>query len=88
MMGLANQLTKPGEALDHAFKLARQLCQFPQLCMRNDRLSSYSQWDVDLETALRAESALGREVIQSGETVAGATRFAEGHGRHGKFDDI
>jgi hypothetical protein len=26
--------------------------------------------------------------IQSGETLEGATRFAEGKGRHGSFGDI
>ena len=29
------------------------------------------------------ETRLGLEVVRSGETVAGATRFAGGAGRHG-----
>ncbi|MEM7216926.1 MAG: crotonase/enoyl-CoA hydratase family protein [Pseudomonadota bacterium] len=87
-MGLANRLTAPGEALDGALALAEQLCQFPQLCMRNDRRSSYDQWQLPLEDALRHETRLGIEVIESGETRAGATRFAQGKGRHGDFDDI
>jgi len=28
----------------------------------------------------------GMEIIRSGETREGATRFAEGAGRHGSFD--
>jgi enoyl-CoA hydratase len=85
-MGLANRLTEPGRALDEALELAGQLAGFPQLCMRSDRESSYRQWDLSFEEALREESRLGLEVIQSGETVEGAARFAAGEGRHGSFD--
>ena len=87
-MGLANRLTAKGEALAGALELAEQLCQFPQLCMRNDRLSAYEQWDKDLDEALRIETAFGMEVIRSGETQAGAARFAAGKGRHGDFSDL
>jgi enoyl-CoA hydratase len=87
-MGLANRLTAKGEALAGALELAAQLCQFPQLCMRNDRLSAYEQWDKDLDEALRIETAFGLEVIRSGETQAGAARFASGKGRHGNFSDL
>ena len=36
--------------------------------------------------ALRLETELGMDVIRSGETLEGATRFARGAGRHGSFD--
>lgn len=85
-MGLANRLVEPGQALAEALRLAHQLSQFPQLCLRQDRLSSYHQWDLDLDAALLHESQLGIEVIHSGETRAGASRFASGAGRHGKFE--
>jgi len=39
-----------------------------------------------LVDALRDETRLGLEVIRSGETVEGATRFAQGAGRHGAFE--
>jgi enoyl-CoA hydratase len=87
-MGLANRLTETGGALDAATRMARGLAQFPQLCLRSDRLSSYRQWGLDLDAALTEETRLGREVIRSGETRDGATRFAEGKGRHGDFEDI
>ena len=87
-IGLANRLTEPGKALDGALELARSLCQFPQLCMRNDRLSSYQQWGMSLDDAIANETRLGREVIRSGETREGARRFASGKGRHGSFDNI
>ena len=87
-LGLANRLTPPGQALDAAVELAQQLCEFPQLCLRNDRLSAYQQWDKDLPEALVNETELGLEVIRSGETAAGAARFASGKGRHGDFRNI
>ena len=87
-IGLANRLTPTGQALSGALELAERLCQFPQLCMRNDRLSAYRQWDQDIPTALLTETELGLEVIHSGETRDGAARFASGKGRHGSFSDL
>lgn len=88
LMGLANRLTKKGEALAGAIELASQLCKFPQRCMRSDRQSAYEQWDMDIPAALQRETELGLEVIHSGETREGATRFAEGKGRHGDFESL
>ncbi len=85
-MGLANRLVEPGAARDAAVALATELAAFPQRCLRSDRMSSYRQWGLDVDAALRLETALGVEVIRSGETLAGARRFASGAGRHGSFD--
>jgi enoyl-CoA hydratase len=85
-MGLANRLVEPGTALEHALTLARQIAAFPQRCLRSDRRSAYEQWSLDLPQALLHETRLGTEVIRSGETLEGATRFASGAGRHGKFE--
>ena len=87
-MGLANRLAPSGKSLQAALALAESLVAFPQLCMRNDRMSSYRQWSLPLDEALREESRLGLEVIQSGETRRGAARFAAGKGRHGDFGGI
>ncbi len=85
-MGLANRLVEPGAALAAAVELARDIARFPPRCMRSDRLSSYQQWSLPLDEALLAETRIGLEVIRSGETREGATRFARGAGRHGKFE--
>ena len=85
MMGLANRLVEPGNALEEALVLAGQLAAFPQRCLRSDRLSSYQQWTLPLDDALVLETRLGADVIRSGETLEGATRFAKGEGRHGSF---
>jgi len=87
-MGLANRVVADGTALDAALALAQQLAQFPQQCLRSDRLSAYEQWGLALEDALGNEFQRGLQVIASRETVTGASRFAAGKGRHGNFEDI
>ncbi len=83
-LGLANRLVPKGRALAEAVALAQAIARFPQRCLRSDRRSSYQQWNLSLEDALRHETRLGLEVIRSGESREGATRFAAGAGRHGK----
>jgi enoyl-CoA hydratase len=82
-MGLVNRLTAPGAALADALVLAHELAAFPPTCLRNDRRSLLGQWGLDEADALRIEAGLGRQTIDSGETAAGARRFASGSGRHG-----
>jgi enoyl-CoA hydratase len=83
-MGLVNRLVEPGKAREAAVALAHELAKLPQGCLRSDRLSAYEQWDLGWEDAWHNEARRGLEVIRSGETRAGAARFAAGAGRHGK----
>lgn len=87
-MGLANRVVPRGESRRAAEALARELARFPQVCLRADRRSAHEQWGMDLPRALRNEFERGMEAIRSGETGAGAARFAAGHGRGGSFEDI
>lgn len=82
--GLANRLAESGKALVEAKALAREIARHPQICMRNDRASALSQWPLSEREALAAEFALGLKTLQSGETLAGATKFSKGEGRGGK----
>lgn len=84
-MGLANRVVPSGQALAASLELAQELARFPQTCLRNDRLSALEQWGMDHATALRNEARIGFGTIRSGESVAGATRFSGGEGRHGAF---
>jgi enoyl-CoA hydratase len=86
-IGLVNRMVEPGQALDAAITLAREIGEFPQRCMRSDRRSALTQWSLGLDDALREETRLGLEVIRSGETREGANRFAKGAGRHGAFSE-
>ena len=83
-MGLVNRLTEPGEALEGALALARELAALPQRCLRSDLRSSHDQWSLTTDQALLREYELGMATIESGETFEGASRFAEGAGRHGE----
>jgi enoyl-CoA hydratase len=87
-IGLADRLVEDGESRAAAEALAAELARFPQLCLRSDRLSAYEQLGRELEEALRSEYRHGIATVQSGETREGATRFAEGKGRHGSFEEI
>lgn len=83
--GLVSRVVPAGTARDVAERIAADLADFPQTCMRGDRLSAYEQWDLSLEEALRNELRHGMRALQS-EAVQGATRFKDGAGRHGSFD--
>lgn len=87
LFGLANRIAPTGEALSQALKLAEQLAEFPQTCMRNDRLSTMKQWSLPLADALSFEAELGRDSLRAGAHL-GAARFAGGKGRGGDFGDI
>jgi enoyl-CoA hydratase len=85
--GLANRLVGAGEALAEARALAAEIARFPALCMRTDRASSYRQWDMSLEEALRHEAREGAAPLRAGARD-GAALFASGRGRSGRFDDL
>lgn len=85
-MGLANRVVEPGTSRAEAEALAESLTRFPERCLLSDRQSAYEQMSLSFEMAMRNEFRLGRATIESGETRAGATRFAQGAGRHGVFD--
>jgi enoyl-CoA hydratase len=83
-IGLANRVVPKGSAREEAEKLAREIAAFPQICMREDRLSAYQQFDLSLTEALANEFNHGLKSLQSGGHE-GAARFAQGAGRHGSF---
>jgi enoyl-CoA hydratase len=83
-MGLANRVVPAGQARAAAVELAGQIAAFPQTCLREDRASLLEQDHLDEPEALRNEFRHGL-VSLSADTLAGATRFADGAGRHGSF---
>jgi enoyl-CoA hydratase len=87
-MGLVNRLTEPGDARRRAIELAAELTALPQVCLREDRASSYAQWGLGIDDAIQVELEHGLRVLRSGESLAGASRFAAGAGRHGAAADV
>jgi enoyl-CoA hydratase len=84
-MGLVNRLVERGRAREQAEKLAAELGEFPQKCLRNDRQALYRGTGRPFEAGLELEYRLGMETLASGEPMAGAERFRQGRGKHGGF---
>lgn len=73
----------PGDTLRAATALALTLSRFPQVCLRHDRLNLLDAHALDEPDALAGEFRHGLHALRSGESFAGASRFAGGAGRHG-----
>ncbi|KAL8590968.1 hypothetical protein ACOMHN_019516 [Nucella lapillus] len=86
-MGLANRVVATGTAVGQAVQLASSVAQSPQQSLLADRASCYHSLyhSTSHRDALRNQRREGLKVIQS-EAIP-ATRFAQGAGRHGNFDD-
>ncbi|MEI9991064.1 MAG: crotonase/enoyl-CoA hydratase family protein [Rhizomicrobium sp.] len=86
--GLANRVVAKGDSRRAAEELALEISRFPEICMKGDRASVYDQWDFDHHHAMMHEFKYGTATLQTGESRAGAARFASGKGRGGRFDDL
>ncbi len=82
-LGLVNRVVPIGQARAEAEKLAEQLAEFPQTCLRHDRLSSYEQYNYSLKKALENEYDHGLHSLE--EMTNGVEKFVGGEGRHGQF---
>ncbi|WP_046316934.1 crotonase/enoyl-CoA hydratase family protein [Mycobacterium sp. UM_Kg1] len=80
-IGLANRVVPPGHARRAAERLALDLAELPQGCLRSDRLSALRQWGLTESHALDQEFDSIERV--GDEALRGAGRFAGGAGRHG-----
>ncbi len=83
-MGLVSRVVADGSSRPAAEELARELAEFPQTCLREDRLSLLEQDRLDEPTALANE--FGHGVRSLADAQAGLDRFRAGAGRHGSFD--
>jgi enoyl-CoA hydratase len=82
-IGLANRVVPEGRARQAAEELGRQLAQFPQTCMREDRLSLLESLGLSFEFAMANEFQHGLRSLA--EVSEGLERFRGGEGRHGAF---
>jgi enoyl-CoA hydratase len=86
--GLANRVVAKGDSRRAAEELALEISRFPEICMKGDRASVLEQWDFDHHAAMINEFKIGTSTLQTGESRQGASRFAAGRGRGGRFDDL
>jgi enoyl-CoA hydratase/carnithine racemase len=84
--GRGNRVVKKGNVRKEAEKLAAQIADFPWNCVLSDRRSAYEGASLPFDQAMEREFELGLATVESGETLKGAGRFAEGAGRHGEFE--
>ncbi|MFL5862878.1 MAG: crotonase/enoyl-CoA hydratase family protein [Solirubrobacteraceae bacterium] len=83
-MGLVNRVVPVGTSLVAAQELAAELAEFPQTCLREDRLSLLEQEGLAEAEALEVELAHGRRSLL--DVQPGLERFRSGVGRHGAFE--
>ena len=81
-IGLANRVVPKGQSREVAEQLAAELARSPQGCLRADRLSALHQWGQSEHDAMDFEFGSLSQV--AAESIAGAQRFADGAGRHGR----
>src|SRR5262249_46566596 len=86
-IGLAEKVVPHGAARQAAEARAEEIPRSPQGCGRADRLSAYRAWGKSAREGLESEWATSAGIVKA-EGIRGATRFAEGKGRHGEFRDI
>ena len=82
-IGLANRVVPEGTARQAAEELARELAQFPQTCLREDRLSLLESLGLAHDAAMANEFEHGLRSLA--EVQSGLERFRGGEGRHGAF---
>ena len=87
-IGLVNRVVAPGEALAGGGRAGRRARRPAAACAcatTGCRRSSSGTWPRTTRCATRRRA--GAATIASGETLAGAARFAAGAGRHGRPGD-
>jgi len=82
-IGLVNRLVPAGESRAAAEALAKELARFPQLCMREDRLSLLEAEGLTEAQAIETEFRHGLRSLTHARP--GLERFRAGEGRHGAF---
>jgi enoyl-CoA hydratase len=81
--GLVNRVVADGTSRAAAEALAGELAEFPQRCLREDRLSLLEGEGLEESAALANE--FGHGLRSLAEVQAGLEQFRAGAGRHGRF---
>ena len=74
-MGLVTQVVGQGEALNSALALAEKISEFPQECLRQDRMSVYEQEGMPIDGALLNEYEHGYMTLCSNELPKDDNKF-------------
>jgi enoyl-CoA hydratase len=77
-------MVKNGESLSESIKLAKLISSFPQLCLRNDRLSMLEGEHLNLNEALKLEFQYGKNSLLDAPQFV--SNFQRGEGRGGSWN--
>jgi enoyl-CoA hydratase len=83
-IGLVNRVVERGHVRAAALDLAEEIASFPEVCMRQDRLSMYEGIGRDEAEAMAIELAHGMTSLGA-DVRENVGRFVDGEGRHGTF---
>jgi enoyl-CoA hydratase len=83
-IGLVSRVVEQGHVRAAALDLAEEIASFPEVCMRQDRLSVYEGLGHTEAEALAIEFAHGRTSLRA-DMREHVGRFVSGEGRHGSF---
>jgi enoyl-CoA hydratase len=83
-MGLVSRVVEKGFVRTAALDLAEEIAAFPEVCMREDRLSMYEGLGRPEAEAMAIEFAHGSTSLRA-DMRENVTRFVAGEGRHGSF---
>ena len=77
-IGLVQEVTPEGGALDRALELADRIAGYPQASLRADRAATLATWGLDLPSGLLMESGLCRPTGDDPEMREGLRNFVSG----------
>jgi enoyl-CoA hydratase len=83
-IGLVSRVVEHGHVRSAALDLAEEIASFPEVCMREDRLSMYEGIGHVEADAMAIEYAHGQTSLRA-DMRANVSRFVSGEGRHGEF---
>jgi enoyl-CoA hydratase len=83
-IGLVNRVVERGHARAAALELAEEIAAFPEVCMREDRLSMYEGLGRPEADAMAIEFTHGLTSLAA-DMRENVSRFVSGEGRHGEF---
>ena len=83
-MGLVTRVVERGHARAAALDLAEEIAAFPEVCMREDRLSMYEGIGLPEADAIAIELSHGMTSLRA-DMREHVGRFVSGEGRHGSF---
>ena len=85
-MGLVNRVVERGHVRAAALDLAEEIAAFPEVCMREDRMSMYEGLGHTETEAMAIEFGHGMTSLGA-DMREHVGRFVSGEGRHGSFNE-